>query len=1202
MSPYPAPVTRYFHVRGKARKEFKISEELFSVRGDVLFVNFQQSRLLAEQINTTRKDGGHVNPADLNAMGLIHEILHFVIGMYREERNPTAFAGLLAHLNGAFTQPVMDRLLLDFTTLFPPPDVASGKQKPDVFLNGSIDGIPNRHWMLEEMIMVWLNNENPGYAPIKPIIHDAELREGDLYLKVIASAQAFFETQPKFGPDNQNLIDLLYEPIRRAPNSLMDQLDFIRRYWGSILSGSAFWLRLLTSMDYIREEGKWFLFKQGGWNVSKDITAEVPSFSGDLFEHEPEAFSPDTDWMPRVVMIAKSSFVWLDQLTKRYQRPITFLSDIPDEELDALQNRGITALWLIGLWKRSHASARIKQINGNPEAVASAYSLYDYDIADELGGYPAYENLRNRCAGRGIRLASDMVPNHMGIDSSWVMNEPDLFLSLPYPPYPNYRYNGVDLSNDPRIGLYVEDGYWDRTDAAVTFKRVDRWTGDVRYILHGNDGTSFPWNDTAQLNYLKAEVREKVIQTIIHVARMFPIIRFDAAMTLAKRHYQRLWFPLPGTGGDIPSRSEHAMTKEEFDRWFPVEFWREVVDRIAVEVPNTLLLAEAFWMMEGYFVRTLGMHRVYNSAFMHMFKKEDNQNYRYLIKNTLEFNPQILKRYVNFMNNPDEETAVNQFGKGDKYFGVALMMATLPGLPMFGHGQFEGFSEKYGMEYKKAYKDEQPDQWLIDRHMRELVPVIKKRYLFAEVEQFLLYDFFTGHGGVNEDVFAFSNRFGHEKALVVFHNRYAHTSGWVRTSAAYLDPKGHMTQRVLGQGLALPVGDDNQFTIFRDAITGNEFIRSTQELWERGMHLDLQAFEYHVFWEFRQVTHTDAMPYRDIANFLHGKGVPSIEDAIIEMKLKPIFDSWYQAINPGAIGYYASGADTMEPKSDILNTLNEKLSHIGDGARFLFGHRETEGSGSDAVLNLYRKLIHWSRPVNQGVMPVLGTFIGSKNKSDKKTTLYWNLTLSWLIADQIDRWNLPGTDYKPACDAFYLTKTVTKSLRESGYSDHDAWRYGMVFQAMCTLSNRYRHHRAEGWTQATALTLTLEHIRPFLQINLHNDVLWFNKESMDEMVTWLSLTRLLLTELEVGTDRPDEGHQKAVDQALASTIRQVDLSGYRYQELVQSMMEPAKKPKKGAAAQKPAAKKKPVTKPAAKKKAADKPEKAKPAAKPSKKK
>ena len=102
----------------------------------------------------------------------------------------------------------------------------------------------------------------------------------------------------------------------------------------------------------------------------------------------------------------------------------------------------------------------------------------------------------------------------------------------------------------------------------------------------------------------------------------------------------------------------------------PQEFWREVVDRIAREVPDTLLLAEAFWLLEGFFVRTLGMHRVYNSAFMHMLKAEDNAGYRQVIKNTLEFDPEVLKRYVNFMSNPDEETAIGQFGDGDKYISA----------------------------------------------------------------------------------------------------------------------------------------------------------------------------------------------------------------------------------------------------------------------------------------------------------------------------------------------------------------------------------------------------------------------------------------------------------------------------------------------------------------------------------------------------
>src|SRR5262249_27065421 len=157
-----------------------------------------------------------------------------------------------------------------------------------------------------------------------------------------------------------------------------------------------------------------------------------------------------------------------------------------------------------------------------------------------------YQNLRERAWRRGLRLASDMVPNHMGIDSRWVVEHPDWFIQRGDSPYPAYSFNGPDLSSDERVGIYLEDHYYDNSDAAVVFKRVDRWTGDERFIYHGNDGTSYPWNDTAQLDFLKPEVREAVIQTILAVAHRFPVIRFDAAMVLAKRHLERLWYPAPG--------------------------------------------------------------------------------------------------------------------------------------------------------------------------------------------------------------------------------------------------------------------------------------------------------------------------------------------------------------------------------------------------------------------------------------------------------------------------------------------------------------------------------------------------------------------------------------------------------------------------------------------------------------------------------
>ena len=224
------------------------------------------------------------------------------------------------------------------------------------------------------------------------------------------------------------------------------------------------------------------------------------------------AVSPDSNWMPSVVLLAKNSYVWLDQLSKKYQRSITRLDQIPDRELDTLARWGFTGLWLIGLWERSPASRRIKRLCGNPDAVASAYSLYDYTIAADLGGEEALQDLRERAWLRGIRLASDMVPNHVGLYSKWVIEHPDWFVTLDHSPFPSYSFDGPDLSQDERVGIYIEDQYYRRTDAAVVFKRLDRRTGSKTYVYHGNDGTNMPWNDTAQLNYLNPEVREAVIQ------------------------------------------------------------------------------------------------------------------------------------------------------------------------------------------------------------------------------------------------------------------------------------------------------------------------------------------------------------------------------------------------------------------------------------------------------------------------------------------------------------------------------------------------------------------------------------------------------------------------------------------------------------------------------------------------------------------
>ncbi|MBU8869309.1 MAG: hypothetical protein KOO60_00415 [Gemmatimonadales bacterium] len=861
------------HTRGILRKyfvfEFALSDQAwhrYAVRSVLprnldsgllesgLTDSSRELRQLTERINKDpeRQTRGlqSLQAEMLLALRTVNQVLRWVAANYFLRDNPGSLDRSRDWIGEQIGSEALGQLYGVFVELFPPLAVSMARISPRDFLDEApVDG---RDLATIEMLLLFLNRANPATGDASDLFDDRELRRRASFVPFVTSLEDFLEQHEPPCAESSSLFHLLRAPMLAHPDSLAGQIDYMRTNW-SLLLPEDLLERLQMALDVLKE---FDVSRTGGAGPAPVLEFGPDSDAWDSDRVEPEAFSRDADWMSNVVLIAKSVHVWLNQLTRAYGRPIHLLSDIPDEELKMMSDRGITGLWLIGLWERSEASRRIKQYMGNPEAAASAYALREYSISADLGGYEAWQVLRDRAWGLGIRLASDMVPNHMGIDSRWVIEHPEYFLQASHPPYPAYEFSGGDLSDHPGVAIRIEDGYWDHRDASVVFQRVDETTGQARYIYHGNDGTSMPWNDTAQLNFLLPQVREAVIQVILDVARMFPIIRFDAAMTLARKHYQRLWFPAPGDAGAIPSRAEHGMTRPAFEQVFPTEFWREVVDRVAAEVPDTLLLAEAFWLMEGFFVRTLGMHRVYNSAFMNMLKMEENQKYRQTIKNVLEYSPEILKRFVNFLNNPDEKTAVEQFGRGDKYFGCTLLLATMPGLPMLGHGQIEGFSEKYGMEYRKAYWDEQVDQDMVQRHEHDIFPLLRRRHLFSGAENFRLYDFQTHSGHVDENVFAFTNGAGGQRALILYNNSYGSTSGKIHNSVpmnvgSAEDP--HLVGHGLDQTLEIQ-SNPEAWILYRDPIRSRDYLMPGTELSEQGFSIDLQGYEYRVFMNFRLVT------------------------------------------------------------------------------------------------------------------------------------------------------------------------------------------------------------------------------------------------------------------------------------------------------------------------------------------------------------
>ncbi|MFX1497582.1 MAG: alpha-amylase family glycosyl hydrolase [Promethearchaeota archaeon] len=1084
----------------EARRKYGLENFKLTEKGNIEFDgDIYSVRLFVQKLNQKKDLIQYpelaIKVGQFNGMALICEVTRDLIKTYiKQTGNELLFKELYDYLSEKIGEEQLFDTTKNLVEEFPPNSIYLHERDTDEFLESKTAIFKKKVTFVDEFIDLWISNENPSFSPYLELFDDTPLEKKPEYNQVITEINNFFDEKPKFGPKSQNLIEMLIEPAKKFPHSIREQLEYMSQNWANLLGKDLY--RILTAIDLIREEE---LFR--GLGPGESIVYEYD-------QSEFENFTPDKEWMPKAVMIAKNIYVWLFQLSKKYQRPLSKLHEIPNEELDLLRNWGFNTIWLIGVWERSQASKTIKRWCGNPEAEASAYSIYDYTIAYDLGGYESLMNLKKRAWERGIRLASDMVPNHMGIVSKWVIEHPDWFIALPYPPFPSYSYSGESLSGDSNLGIYIEDKYFSRTDAAVTFKRIDYRNGDERYIYHGNDGTSFPWNDTAQLNYLKPEVREAVIQTILHVSRLFSIIRFDAAMTLTRRNYQRLWFPEPGTGGAIPSRAEHGISREEYLKAIPNEFWREVVDRIKDENPDTLLLAEAFWLLEGFFVRTLGMHRVYNSAFMNMLRDENNANYRAVIRNTLEFDPEILKRFVNFMNNPDEETAIKQFGDGEKYFGICTLMVTMPGLPMFGHGQIEGYHEKYGMEYRKAYWNENVNYGMLKHHEDTIFPLLKKRYLFANVNNFLMYDFWTGNY-VNEDVFAYSNKFGNERALIIYHNKFRETKGFIKSSVGFLDKlddEQSVIQRYLAEGLELPI---EGYCTFKDYVTGLEYIRRNRDLHEQGLYIELRAYQRTVFMDFRIIQDNEFFHYSQLHDLLGGRGVYNLQETLQEMIYKPLIEPFQAIMSLESLKKLLKD----KTRNKTIKQISQQLLQFLDAAKKYSASETSITDIKEEILKKLELMTHLNDTTNTFALSPL--IVEKLRNLLPKTYLEYAILTSWVYLHNLGKISgLKNYELRSRSiiDDWHLSKYISLFLTSLLPNEPDKIRETVsLIKVLIKYQNLFNLRLSNEIDNPLYMEILMRdpEIQQFLLFNRYQDILWFSAERFEDLLRWLLLVTLI---------------------------------------------------------------------------------------------
>ena len=129
-----------FHISRKIRNLCSFNEGLYASSGNVIFANMKNVRdfqlLFNNYIETQIKDENKkVSAGQLNAMGLIDEILHHVCMLYRHNKAQTFMTDLLATMEKEFSKEEIDTLLLDFIKEFPPVEVYKEKTTAEEYLN-----------------------------------------------------------------------------------------------------------------------------------------------------------------------------------------------------------------------------------------------------------------------------------------------------------------------------------------------------------------------------------------------------------------------------------------------------------------------------------------------------------------------------------------------------------------------------------------------------------------------------------------------------------------------------------------------------------------------------------------------------------------------------------------------------------------------------------------------------------------------------------------------------------------------------------------------------------------------------------------------------------------------------------------------------------------------------------------------------------
>jgi hypothetical protein len=400
-----------------------------------------------------------------------------------------------------------------------------------------------------------------------------------------------------------------------------------------------------------------------------------------------------------------------------------------------------------------------------------------------------------------------------------------------------------------------------------------------------------------------------------------------------------------------------------------------------------------------------------------------------------------------------------------------------------------------------------------------------------------------------------------ERALVLYHNRYAETRGWIRISIPYPvkaigSEETHMVQKSLGEGLALK-NEPQAYVIYRDQISGLEYLRNCQELFTAGLYIELKAYEYHVFLDFRLVMDDESRHYARLAEYLQGGGVPNMDDALIELEILDLLQPYRELVNSG---WYRWLIDhRFKPQTDISTESEEQPSgeHLPRFSQEMIDIEPVLAECEAKVLKVYTQVQAKTGPDGDPegaaqqtrqdltaalALPVLPEWLDlpsllssvpagtvtdtlpaaidylqegpGQGKLGEGDPALWGTLFNWVFNRRLSQAgfdeNTPQQD-RLWLDEWLLGKVCRGALQGLGLDEGAATRQVWLLKFLIENQNWFQgDENAKVDLPALLQSWVADpSVQQYININRYDDILWFNQQGFDELLWYAYATAVL---------------------------------------------------------------------------------------------